>query len=1017
MSVPSIQTAFAAGEIAPSLYGHCDLAKYHIAAATMRNMLVNYRGGAMSRAGTAFVARSKQAGAAAAPRLIRFQFNINQGYALEFGDHYMRVHSNGAPVLESAIAITGATQANPCQVTATNSYANGDWVVISGVVGMTQLNGHTYIVSGATGTHFTLTDLNGNNINSTAFGAYTSGGQVQRVYTLATPYAAADLPYLKYTQSADVMSLTCVNQVTGAEYPPYDLTRINAANWTLTQLTFAAVISPPASISGSATVNPSGSSTPPTKPTAYAYVVTSVSAVSGEESIASPIANVTNSVDIASTAGSLIINWAPVTGAAYYNVYKAPASYNTNTGSSTDAYPVPVGAIFGYIGQSYGTQFVDSNVTADLTQVPPLHKNPFAPGAILYVTMTANGTGYTNATASITTSTGSGFVGQCVITGGVLTIVILNGGQNYSPSDTLVITGDGSGAAGTLVVGPTSGVYPGCVAYYQQRRVYAASTLSPDTYWMSKPGLFKNFDSSVPVTDADAITGTPWAQQVNGVQFMIPMPGGLVTLTGLGAWQVTGSGGSAQNPVPITPSSQQAQPQAYNGCSATVPPFAVNYDILYVQAKGSIVRDLAYNYWANIYTGTDLTQLSSQLFTNYTIREWAWCEEPYKVAWLVRDDGTMLSLTYLKEQEVFGWARHDTNGLFVSVCSVTEPPVDALYAVVQRFPADTGVGGAGNYYYIERMDNRIWNSVEDPWCVDAGLSNTAIEPSAYLGISAATGTVTLSASAASFNSGMVGNVVRADGGIITLTGYTNSTTMTGIVDLALTATIPNAPGNPPMIAAPGDWSISAPITTVTGLNHLIGLQVSGLADGVPIPFTTVSNTGAITLATAASDVKVGLPFAAQLQSVYLDPASQPTMQARRKDITAVTVRVNASLGFSVGTNQPDGAAQSPMQIAPAWSGMLPGIPDAWQTSTYTSPGGATVTELFTGDIRVNVGPNWSKPGQIAVQQLAPWPLEVTALIPELLSGDLPEETYQQQQQPQGRGQREPRGPGAWMLRG
>jgi hypothetical protein len=60
-----------------------------------------------------------------------------------------------------------------------------------------------------------------------AIGAYVSGGTFARIYTnKQSPYAAVDLPYLKVVQSADVMSLCCVNQATGTEYPPYDLTRL-----------------------------------------------------------------------------------------------------------------------------------------------------------------------------------------------------------------------------------------------------------------------------------------------------------------------------------------------------------------------------------------------------------------------------------------------------------------------------------------------------------------------------------------------------------------------------------------------------------------------------------------------------------------------------------------------------------------------------------------------------------------------------------------------------------------------
>jgi len=1006
----SIQTAFAAGEIAPALYGHVDLAKIHVAATTMRNGFVSYRGGYCSRAGTALCNRSRQTYAQAPPRLIKFQFNINQGYALELGDNYMRVYAHGAPVVEAAKTITGTSNTNPCGIAAVNNFANGDWVVIEGVGGTTQLNGGTYIVASASSGYFTLEDLNGNSVNATSYGVYTSGGTVARIYTLATPWAAGDLPYLKTTQSADVMTLCCVNTVNGAEYPPYDLARVTASDWVLTQSTFAANIVAPANAGASATVQPSTATSPPTLPAAYAYCVTAVEVVTGEESVASPIANLTNGVDIAATAGSNIVSWSAVANAATYNIYKAPTSYNTDPGNPTDALPVPAGAVFGYCGTSYGTQFVDSNTIPDVTTVPPQHTDPFARGAVLYCSITSGGAGYTSATTvTITSGTGSGFIaGPVIISGVIQAVLIMSAGQNFSGTDTLVFTdsGGGTGATGTLTLGPPTGTWPSVPAYTQQRRVYAGSLNDPDTLWMSQAGNFLNFDTSIPITANDAITATPWSQQVNGIQFMIPMPGGLVVLTGLGAWQIGGSGSSATNPQPITPTSIQATQQAFNGCSDIVPPLTVNFDIIYVQAKGSIVRDLAWNFWINIYTGSDLTQLSGQLFAGFQILQSAWCEEPYKIAWFIRNDGVLLSLTYLKEQEVYGWARHDTFGQFLSIASVTEPPVDALYVAVAR-PCVAAAGGTA--YYIERMDNRIWAATEDPWCVDCGLSNPMPAPNAILYANSASGVVIFNASSPVFSSGNIGSVIRMGGGIATISGYISTSSVNGTWNLPPVALFPDV--TPRVIQQPpGSWTMTAPIDAVGGLTHLAGLTVTGIADGVPIPPTVVSGTGTIPLPYFASNVKVGLPFTPQLQLPRLDPAGQMTLQGRRKTVTALTARVDASISVAVGSNQPDGAALSPPSLAPAWSGMVT-TPN--QGSTYVSPGGVTVQELFTGDIRTTIMSTWAKPGQVAFQQTAPLPLNIVDVVPEYLEGDLPELTFSQRQQRQ----QVPRGPGNWMISG
>lgn len=69
--------------------------------------------------------------------------------------------------------ITGATQANPCVLTCTNTAIVGQWVFITGVRGMVQLNNNYYQITAVTPTTITI------NVNSTTFGAYISGGICQ----------------------------------------------------------------------------------------------------------------------------------------------------------------------------------------------------------------------------------------------------------------------------------------------------------------------------------------------------------------------------------------------------------------------------------------------------------------------------------------------------------------------------------------------------------------------------------------------------------------------------------------------------------------------------------------------------------------------------------------------------------------------------------------------------------------------------------------------------------------------
>ncbi len=244
---------------------------------------------------------------------------------------------------------------------------------------------------------------------------------------------------------------------------------------------------------------------------------------------------------------------------------------------------------------------------------------------------------------------------------------------------------------------------------------------------MSSTGQIYNFNVHSPIEDDDAIQGSLVSGQLNTIQSMISQPQGLIVLSDKQAWLLNGgSAGSA-----ISPSALVANSQAYNGASYP-PPIVANNDILYVQSKTSIVRNLVFNFYTQVYTGADISVLSSHLFYGFQVLEWAWAEEPFKLVWAVRNDGTMLTLTFLKEQELIAWAHSDTQGLFKSVATITEQvsvgSIDAIYTVVQRT-----VNGQ-TVQYIERVAELYYpNGVSGAWCVDAGLQYNGVAALTFTG--------------------------------------------------------------------------------------------------------------------------------------------------------------------------------------------------------------------------------------------------------------------------------------------
>lgn len=1053
-----IKPSYAAGELSPSIWGRTDFVKWNIGASVFRNCFVSYRGPASSRAGLGFVGKSLTPASPASlpPKLVRFQFNIFQSYQLEFGvgpdgRPYMRVVVNGAYLLDSAFAITGATNANPCVLHAPgHTFVNGDWVFVDGISGMTELDASTFIVGNAVPNFITLNSIFNLPINSLGYGAYTSGGTASKIFTsYDAPYALEDLPYLKVVQSADVMTLCCVNQRTGAEYPPIDLQRLAATNWNFVETTFAASIAAPTGVTGVY------AGAAPATATQYAYVVTAVDATTGDESVASSVAYITNSDDIAVTAGSHTITWSPVAKAAYYNVYQAPPSYDT---------AVPVGSVFAYVGSAYGSQFVNSNIIADQAKTPPQHNNPFARGAILSIGAIPGAGSYAQATttATITSATGTGGVILPVVVGtAVVAGIVQNGGEGYKAGDTVTFHDSGSGNSEVvpLNIGPQTGTYPGVPGYFQSRRVYAAATNSPDTLFGSQTGSYTNMDASVPPIDSDAIVATPWGQQVNGIQALLPMPGGLIVATGLDAWQVAGASGAGSA---WTPSSQSAAPQESTGFAPTVPPLKIGYDILFNQSLGYVIRDIEYNFYNNIYAGDDISLLSNHLFDGFEILGWAWAQVPWKIVWLYRDDGRFLSLTYDKKQQLQGIARHDTNGLVEGVAVATEPPVDAPYFVVKRF-----IRGVNQWaYFIERMDNRLWKGPEDPRCVDAFLTLPQPAPEATLTASVAEGPGTISggylatggagytaptarifdplglgsgglitlsqtggvvdgfvivdaganyspstmvqildatgagatlvlqvsqnvafaASADVFTADDIDAVIRIGGGQATVKSVESPATLTAAITVPIVQVIPNDPYRLPAPAVAGDWTITQPVSTISNLGHLEGMTVTGLADGAVIDPVTVVN-GAIELAAPASSVVVGLPFIAQLQAMPVEVPQVGTIQGSRKVISGMNVRMEKTRGIQIGADQPVASALDFNEEIP-WANLV----DLQEVPRANLPDAAL--PLFTGDKFAPISGDWQNwngweaaPGMVCAQQLKPLPMNILAFMPQVELGD------------------------------
>lgn len=174
-------TNFTKGEIAPELHARLDTTQYGAGAKKVRNFLIQRYGGLSFRPGFRYVGEANETGQVV--KYVPFQFNIEQAYILSFENAQMNLLAGGGFVLEDDLLITAITKASNGKITAAyHGYATGQRIYLSGIVGMTELNGRVVkVVNVIDANNFTI------NVNTTAYGTFVSASGTARTGAVAPP--------------------------------------------------------------------------------------------------------------------------------------------------------------------------------------------------------------------------------------------------------------------------------------------------------------------------------------------------------------------------------------------------------------------------------------------------------------------------------------------------------------------------------------------------------------------------------------------------------------------------------------------------------------------------------------------------------------------------------------------------------------------------------------------------------------------------------------------------------------
>lgn len=324
--------AFVVGEVAKSFYGRLDLTKYSIGLAHCENFFIDYKGGAVFRPGSRFIAAFTEGEII---KTLQFRTAAND-LILLFRESDMLVMSDGALLLGSASYTVSPDEDGRFNATAAS------------------VGAFVHFSAGSDSGYFYVRGNAGQQWLESATGYIPKqAGTMSPVYSFAHGLTLAVLRDGGFYQDINRLVITHNSMF------PKQMLYAGATAWSIS----AFGKSLPAAPSGQ-TATPSAAGSASAK-----YYVTTV--LDGIESERNSGANCNDMVNISTTTGHVTVTWTAVPGADSYRIYRTliqPIS------------PVVAGMQAGYIGESTGVVFRDMNITPDFTKLPPESVNYFAGG-------------------------------------------------------------------------------------------------------------------------------------------------------------------------------------------------------------------------------------------------------------------------------------------------------------------------------------------------------------------------------------------------------------------------------------------------------------------------------------------------------------------------------------------------------------------------------------------------------------------------------------------------------------
>jgi hypothetical protein len=239
--------------------------------------------------------------------------------------------------------------------------------------------------------------------------------------------------------------------------------------------------------------------------------------------------------------------------------------------------------------------------------------------------------------------------------------------------------------------------YPATLAVHEGRFWYGGTAFQPSALWASVSNDFNNFRRST--NDDGSFVVALAAETGSAIRWFSNADDALLIGTGGEEWAIR----SNVEGQPLTPTNIRAGRRgAYSSAALQA---RVSQDAtLFLQRNRRKLRQASYSSTDGAFQASDMTVLAPHI-TDAGIVQFAIQQAPWNVIWCVLADGKLASMTFEREQNVFAWSLHETNGIVKSIAILTGEQTDQIWlsveragrAMIERFDAAAMIGGSSGW--------------------------------------------------------------------------------------------------------------------------------------------------------------------------------------------------------------------------------------------------------------------------------------------------------------------------------